>query len=96
MCTLLYQQFGNKRIAEIQKQSNKEDGHEYKEIFKIYYTFVYGNVDCFFITCNGGGRTNDISPPDDVSDLKAVAGDFNVSLVWNEPGNADFSHTEIS
>ncbi len=50
----------------------------------------------FFVSCNGGGGANDTSPPDDVSDLQAVAGDFNVTLMWNEPGNADYAYAEIA
>ena len=38
----------------------------------------------------------DTTPPGEVSDLDAVAGENEVSLSWNEPGDGDFAEARIS
>jgi hypothetical protein len=38
----------------------------------------------------------DTTPPGEISDLDAVAGENEVSLSWNEPGDGDFAEVRIS
>ena len=47
-------------------------------------------------TMNNPQPSQDVTPPAEVTELKAVAGNGKVSLSWKNPGDADLSQVEIS
>ena len=47
-------------------------------------------------TMNNPQSSQDVTPPAEVTELKAVAGNGKVSLSWKNPGDADLSQVEIS
>ena len=47
-------------------------------------------------TMNNPQPSQDVTPPAEVTELKAVAGNGKVSLSWKNPGDADLNQVEIS
>lgn len=54
------------------------------------YTFYVNEVDFF-----GSYEVEDVTPPGEVTGLKAEAGDGEVVLRWTSPSDEDFSHVRI-
>jgi hypothetical protein len=43
-----------------------------------------------------GADTTDPTPPAEVTNLTATAGDWKIRLTWNDPADEDFDHIEVS
>ena len=63
------------------------------------YTFTVKTIDTNGNKSNGvqiSAIPADTTPPSEVTNLQAVAGDGKVTLSWNEPGEPDFAKVEIT